>query len=224
VPKLLRILLSSSLLAVACSAETIDLFDGFAANWRNSWREQSLFSKPTVYRVTRDKSKPVLHAISQSANSGLLRELKLSPADYPVRLRWQWKIAQTLDAEASEKTRSGDDYVARICLVFETSIIPLRTRSIQYVWSSREPVGASYRSPYSKQVGMIVLQSGDQAAGQWLSEERDIIADYRKYFGRDPKEISAIGIVVDSDNTKTDGEAWFADLQIEAGPQTKVRD
>lgn len=219
---ILRILLSSSLIAVACSAETIDLFDGFAASWRDSWREKSLFSKPTVYSVTREEGKPVLHATSQSANSGLLRELKLSPADYPVRLRWQWKIAQSLGADASERTRSGDDYVARVCIIFEDSFNPLRTRSIQYVWSSREPIGAIFPSPYTKQVGLIVLRSGDTAADQWFPEERDIIADYRDYFGRDPKKISAIGIVVDTDNTKTQGEAWFSDLLLDLGPPLKV--
>ncbi len=222
-PNLLHLLLSSCLFAVTCSAETIDLFDKFDDNWRDSWHEKKLFSKPTVYRVTSDEGKPVLHGVSHSANSGLLRELMLSPTHYPVRLRWQWKITQTLGAEASEKTRSGDDYVARICVVFEDSFIPLRTRSIQYVWSSREPVGAVYRSPYSKHVGMIVLQSGDQAAGQWLAEERDVIADYRDYFGRDPQGISAIGIVVDTDNTNTQGEAWFTDLQIELGSSAEAR-
>lgn len=217
--KILRILLSSSLIAVAYSAETIDLFDGFAANWRDSWREHSLFSSPTVYGVIREQGMPVLHAVSQSANSGLLREFNLTPADYPVRLRWQWKVAQMLETKLSERERGGDDYVARMCIVFENSIIPLRTRSIQYVWSSREPEGAIFPSPYSKRVAIIVLQSGAQKAGQWVNEERDIIADYRNYFGQDPKKISAIGIVVDTDNTNTKGEAWFTDMFLAVGPQ-----
>lgn len=214
-------LLSFCLIAVACTAETIDLFDGFSTGWRDSWREQSLFRKPTIYHVVREQGKPVLHAASESANSGLIREVSLAPSDYPLRLRWQWKVAQSLNAVAAEKTRSGDDYVARVCIVFEESFIPLRTRSIQYVWSTREPIGAIYPSPYSKQVGMVVLQSGNAAAGEWLSQERDIIADYRRYFGRNPTKVSAIGIVVDTDNTKTQGEAWFRDLVLEVGTSTE---
>ena len=66
---------------------------------------------------------------------------------------------------------------------------------------------------------MIVLRSGDESAGQWLPEERDIIADYRNFFGREPTKVSAIGIVVDTDNTKTEGEAWFRDLLVDVGPQ-----
>ena len=195
------------------------MFDGFAGNWRDSWSEKSLFSKPTIYRVVRDSGQPVLHAKSDSANSGLLRELTLeSPEKLSVNLRWRWKVAKCLDSEKSERSRSGDDYVARVCVIFEDSFIPLRTRSLQYVWSSRETIGAIYPSPYSKQVGMIVMRSGNTESGQWLAEKRDLIADYQRYYGRAPKKISAIGIVVDTDNTKSQGEAWFSELILETKP------
>ena len=78
---LLRILLSSSLVAVTCSAQTIDLFDGFTADWRDAWREQSLFSKPTVYRVIRDEGKSVLHATANFASLTLRPSITLSTTD-----------------------------------------------------------------------------------------------------------------------------------------------
>lgn len=214
----LRIMLTGLLIATTGTAENHDLFNGFAPDWRDSWKEQSLFSKPTVYRTIQDSGRPVLHASSESANSGLLRKMTLYPEDTSLRLRWRWKIKQSLKFSSSEQTRSGDDYTARVCVIFEESIIPLRTRSLHYVWSAREPAGAIYPSPYSRQVGMLVMRSGETQAGQWLNEERDLIADYQRYFGRSPQRISAIGIVVDTDNTQTRGEAWFSDLVLEQTP------
>jgi len=37
-------------------------------------------------------------------------------------------------------------------------------------------------------VATIVLQSGDEHAGQWINEKRDFVADYVKFFGKKPKK------------------------------------
>ena len=195
---------------------SIDLFDGFAEGWRTHWKDQRLFSKPTLYRVSTSDGHPVLHATSDSANSGLIREVRIKSPSRSM-LRWRWKINGPLTAHVSERTRKGDDYAARVCVVFETSVIPLRTRSIQYVWAAHEPAGSDYPSPYSSNVAMFVLRSGTGGAGTWRLEERDVLADYRSFFGKDPAEISAVAIMVDTDNTGLSAEAWFADLELEAG-------
>jgi hypothetical protein len=63
---------------------------------------------------------------------------------------------------------------------------------------------------------MIVLQSGPQHAGQWRAETRNVVDDYQRFFGRAPERISAVGLVVDTDNTTGNAEAWFADFIISA--------
>ena len=196
----------------------VDLFDGFAAGWRDRWKAESFFSRATAYDVVADETgRPVLHAISRRAHGGLVRRVEIrDPA--VATLRWRWKIRSALPARAAERSRGGDDYAARVFVVFETSAIPLRTRAINYVWAAREPVGAVFPSPYSSKVGLRVLRTGNASAGQWVEETRDILADYRAFFGEAPSRISAVAVLVDTDNTGVEAEAWFADLVLDSTP------
>jgi hypothetical protein len=208
--------LSGSGIAQGASAdgfETVALFGDFAPGWRANWREQSLFAKPTRYDVAIDDGKPVLRAASRSANAGLVREI-VRPLPVEARLKWRWKVRSTLANNTRERERAGDDYAARVFVVFETSAFPLRTRAINYVWAATEKTGAAFASPYTKNVGLVVLRSGNAEAGQWRTEERDVIADYRAHFGEPPSRISAVAVLSDTDNTKSEAEAWFADLVL----------
>lgn len=195
----------------------LDLFDGFAPGWRERWDEQSLFSRPTLHAVANDDGRPVLHAQSTAANSGLVRRLPPNLGT-SARLSWCWKIRRPLSGRQAERTRAGDDYAARVFVVFESSWLPLRTRAINYVWNAAQPEGAFYASPYTSNVAMVVLRSGAAAAGQWSSEVRDLAADYRRFFGTEPTRPSAEAVLVDTDNTGESAEAWFDELFLEINP------
>lgn len=177
-----------------------------------------MFTRPTTYSVVTDETgRAVLHARSSSAHAGLVRPLAL-PAPAGAVLRWRWKVPHALNGHARERTRAGDDYAARVFVVFETSAWPLRTRAINYVWSAHEPVGTVFPSPYTRNVAMVVLRSGHTEAGAWREEHRDVLADYRNFFGEPPTRISAVAILVDTDNTGQTAEAWFAGLSLESTP------
>ncbi|MBL9199414.1 MAG: DUF3047 domain-containing protein, partial [Opitutaceae bacterium] len=129
-------------------APAADLFDGFAAGWRERWRMESFLGQPTRYEVTQDDGRPVLHARSSAAHGGLVRTHPV-PAPTAARLTWRWKVSAPLTGNARERHRAGDDYAARVFVVFETSVIPLRTRAINYVWAAQEPASAVFPSPYT---------------------------------------------------------------------------
>lgn len=211
----------SSLLALVLGAVATlsgaDLFGGFGPGWRERWREERFFTTATRYEIDRAEGRPVLHATSRNAHAALLRPFDVA-APTAARLAWRWKVRAPLAARAAERTRAGDDYAARIFVVFEPSAFPLRTRAINYVWAAVEPVGAVFPSPYTKNVAMIVVRSGAPEAGRWLAESRDVLADYRQFFGREPERISAVAVLVDTDNTGLSAEAWFADLSLETTP------
>jgi len=212
------VLLLLIVLAPGTRADATDLFEGFKGDWRLKWQEEKRFTRPTIYTVVTDEaSRSVLHARSASAHAGLLRPLEL-PAPTSATLRWRWKVSQALTGNDRERTRAGDDYAARVFVVFETSAWPLRTRAINYVWAAHEAVGAVFPSPYTRNVGMVVLRSGDREAGVWQDERRDVLADYRDFFGASPTCITAIAILVDTDNTGKSAEAWFAGLSLASSP------
>jgi len=201
------------------SPQRVVLFEDFVAGWRTQWSEQRLFARPTLYTVVTEAERPVLLATSVRSNSGLIRRL---PIGLPPRgwMSWRWKVHAPLAGESDERTRAGDDYAARIFVVFEPSWLPLRTRAINYVWSAKEPVGATYASPYTRNVGMIVLRSGAAESGQWCAEARDVAADYLRCFGEAPQALTAVAVLVDTDNTGGQAQAWFSDLILEINATT----
>lgn len=200
--------------ADSVSPQRFVLFEDFAPGWRAQWNEQRLFARPTLYTVVTEAERPVLLATSVRSNSGLIRRL---PIGLPPRgrLTWRWKVFAPLAGDPGERTCAGDDYAARVFVVFEPSWLPLRTRAINYVWAAKEPAGATYASPYTRNVGMIVLRSGAAEAGRWCAESRDVAADYLRCFGEAPHELTAVAVLVDTDNTGGQAEAWFSDLILE---------
>ena len=59
---------------------------------------------------------------------------------------------------------------------------------------------------------MIVVESGSALLNQWVSEERDLYADYTKAFGEEPPMISGVAIMTDTDNTGEATIAYYGDI------------
>ena len=213
--------ISLALVFLATSAFAApDLFEGFGAGWSDRWEEKHLFRKPTSYEVADEGGRRTLHAVSRAAHGGMFRRIGLA-APESAWLRWHWKVRQPIEGNRRERERAGDDFAARVMVIFEESIVPLRTRALAYVWAAHEPMGASFPNPYSKNVGMVIVRSGGADAGRWLAESRDLVADYRAFFGEPPRRIDAVAVLVDTDNTGLEAEAWFAELSLESTPRDK---
>lgn len=110
-------------------------------------------------------------------------------------------------------SRKGDDYAARIYVVFPGSHF-WQMRAINYIWANRLPKGESVSSSYAADSKMVAVESGNGKAGKWVTEERDLLADYRLLFGDNPREAEAIAIMTDTDNTGGSAEAWYGDISL----------
>ena len=87
-----------------------------------------------------------------------------------------------------------------------------RTRAINYVWSNNQPVGSSWPNAFTSRAHMIAIASGAERVGQWVSERRDVRADYRRAFGEEPGPVDAVAIMTDTDNTGRTITAWYGDI------------
>ena len=73
--------------------------------------------KQTHYEVVQDGDRSVIKASSEWSASGLAKEVKIDPREYPI-VRWRWKVENVL--KNSDVTRKeGDDYPARLYITFE---------------------------------------------------------------------------------------------------------
>ena len=74
--------------------------------------------------------------------------------------------------------------------MFDGTPFARTTPLLMYVWAGNESVGNVYPSPYSDQAATIVLRSGDVDSGEWFMEERDVSADFERYFGRPAERVT----------------------------------
>ena len=170
-----------------------------------------IFQGETAYRLVEDDGRTVLKAESRGAASGLFKEVRLDPRSAPV-LRWSWKIERTL-ATGDERTKAGDDYAARVYVVFP-SVLFWRTRAINYIWANKLPAGESLPNAYTANAVMVAVESGNGKAGTWVREERNIYEDYRELFGKEPPDLGAVAIMTDTDNTGEEAVAWYGDITL----------
>jgi len=199
----------------------IKLLGDFQEGWNKHWIERNitqlpakyrmdtnLSKKPTPYRVVEGENNLALKLGSKESASVLWRMLSLHSFKFG-KIKWRWKVERSLTKNKQERKKVGDDYAARLCVIFEPHMVSWKTRAIHYVWAGKEPVGSVYKNPYAKSVATIVVESGNKRAGKWVSEERNFVMDYEKIFGKTPEMISGIAITVDTDNTQSRATAWF---------------
>ncbi|MCM2305411.1 MAG: DUF3047 domain-containing protein [Elusimicrobia bacterium] len=196
-----------------------------------SWEPLAFPKIPARTAYEWSASSSAVHAVAARSASGLIFRHQGPVAAAPV-LRWRWKVAGTL-AKGDERRKDGDDYAARVYITFkyEPSRAGLATRlkygavkalrgeypphnAIAYIWANKLAAGESAPSPYTDRVMMVAVRSGDSAAGEWRSEERDVLEDYRRLFGEDPPPYAGIALMTDADNTGGRAEAWYADVTL----------
>ncbi len=185
----------------------------------------------TRYSVVDDAGTPVVLAESERSASGLMVETRVDVAEYPT-LRWRWKVENLI--EGSDPTqRSGDDYPARVYLVFDKdpASLPfgqrlgyrvatllygeLPTRALSYIWASDGQRGEIYPSPYTDFAWLVVARSGREQLGEWVSESRDVGADYERAFGEAAPPLVGVAIMTDSDDTGQRARAYYGDISLE---------
>jgi len=129
-----------------------------------------------------------------------------------------WKVrAHKLPKNANEKSGDLNDSVASIYVVFDMGRIALVKKvpkSIRYTWSSTLPEGETGSKLFGNQQ-IIVVESGDEKTGQWVTFERNLIEDYRRMFGDDPPR-HPLAILILSDGNSTDSyvRADYDDIML----------
>jgi hypothetical protein len=86
--------------------------------------------------------------------------------------------------------------------------------TLMYVWDPRLPVGTFLENAHSGRAMMIVVESGEDHVGQWLSFSRNLVEDYRRAFGEMPGPIVSVGVMTDSNATHSRITARYGDIAL----------
>lgn len=187
----------------------------------------------TKYEIVIDGDVTVVKACSEGSASGLTKEVKIDPREYPI-VRWRWKVENVLK-NSDVNRREGDDYPARLYITFEYDPdkvglskklkykagraifgdIPIA--ALNYIWETNTPVGTIVENAFTDFAQMIVVESGLQKVGAWIDEERNLYEDYKKAFRDEPPMINGVAIMSDTDNTKERAVAYYGDITFVKG-------
>lgn len=197
------------------------------------WQLQTIKNIPrrTSYTLVDDSGTVVVRAESQSSFAALTRKIRIDPREYPI-VKWRWKTSGVY-RKGDATRKEGDDYPARLYIVFEYQPETLSaweklqyqaarllygeyppTAAINYIWANRTPVGSVLPNAFTKRAMMFVLESGDHKRDTWVEEQRDVYADYLQAFDREPPAITAVAIANDSDNTGESSVSFFGDIEF----------
>lgn len=211
--KLWSAALVSLLPLVVMAADEKLLIGRFSAGDLKDWQAKS-FQGETRYTINDAGGQRALFADSQGAASGLYRAIRVDLRRTPW-LNWSWRVDQVLDG-VDERSKGGDDYPARVYVVVSGGTALWKTRSLIYVWSSHQAVGATWPNAFTSKARVMALRSGTQDAGRWVNEKRNIRADFQHLFGEDIEAIDAVALMTDSDNSGQQARAWYGDVYFTA--------
>lgn len=196
----------------------------------NTWllRGDNKKAASGTYKVTNENGNKFLSAESAGSSIQIAKKVKWDIKSMPV-ISWRWR-ATILPENANEKAKGKNDSGASIYVIFQRSRIPFLSwefqpiNVIKYVWSTTLPVDEVVYKEKSRLGNTIyegyffVIESGERNAGKWITEERNVLNDYKKVFGGNPKyDPYLIAILSDSNDTKSKAAADYDDIIIKKG-------
>jgi hypothetical protein len=201
----------------------------------DKWQHYPLPGKEaTNFTVVKLDGRDVVAASADASASMLRRPVRMEAADLG-KIKFSWMVPQLIGS-ADMAVRQADDSPVRVVLAFEGDrskfsmknamlselsltitgeALPYAT--LMYVWCNTRPPGSVIVNPRTDRIRKLVVESGANGLSRWLSYERNILADFEKAFGEPPGALVGIGIMTDTDNTRTKVHAWYGPLDFSPG-------
>lgn len=151
-------------------------------------------------------------------NVGILQKETPFALTPDTEICWDWKV-DAIPSALPEDTAASHDYIS-IAVEFENG------RDITYYWSRELPVGTAYWCPlptWKDREFHVVIRSGEQDLMTWLSERRNLHADYARYMGEPPERIVRVWFIANSLFQRIPGTADFRNITLaNAGERLRV--
>ena len=196
------------------------------------WQHYQLPGKNAArYAYARVDGRDAMAVTAVSAASLLRQKVWIEPEEL-AQIKFSWKVPELISlADLAE--RENADSPVRIVLAFDGDRSklsaknlmlselahsmtgePLPYATLMYVWCNTRAPGTVIPSSRSDRIRKMVVESGAKNIDVWMDYERNIRADYEMAFGEAPGALVGIGIMTDSDNTRTTTRAWYGQVKL----------
>ncbi|MFA6079299.1 MAG: DUF3047 domain-containing protein [Candidatus Omnitrophota bacterium] len=178
--------------------------------------EEKMFKGKVVYRIESAEGLSYVKAASKASASALYYKVKLDVKGRHPLVSWKWNVEKFPVKKNREGLTTKDelDFAGRVYVIFPANFL-LNSKVLEYVWAENIPAETIGTSPYSKNIKLIVARSGANPDKEWYAEERDVLEDYRKAFGKAPEhDIGAVAFMTNTEHTGTDAVAMYDDIRL----------
>jgi len=203
----------ASSLAAAERSLLVDSFSGRvdAKGLPQGWELKENSGK-AEFKLEREGNNWFLRLRSENSSWTLVKEVDVDIREYPI-LTWRWRVTK-LPEGGDVRRKETDDQAGQLYVVFPRFPEQIRSQIIGYVWDSVAPKGMVLDSPSANPppTKIVVLESGEEKLGQWVTEKRNVYQDYKAFFGGDPPRLKRISLWINTQHTKSSAECHFDDI------------
>ncbi len=205
---LLRITLIYCILSLSVNAETVKIFE-FTTDEFKTLKVRKVKGE-TKWSFGSNENGNFIRAEAEGTGSGLGKEISIDLNKTPF-INITWKIEQNLNG-IEENSKKGHDYAARVFVVKKTGTTALSNRAVNYVFSSNNRVGETWRSPYTKKSIDYVLATTIENDNEWVTVKTNVKEDFKKLHELDVNKLDGIAIMTDTDNSKKKAVAFYQNI------------
>ena len=189
-------------------SETINVFE-FTKEEMKTLKVRKINGK-TTYTLGFNENGNYIRAEAEGKASGLGKELKINLLKTPF-INITWKVEKDLPG-IIENSKKGHDYAARVFVIKKTGATALSNRAINYVFSSNNPAGNNWPSPYTKKSIDYVLSTTKEHHDQWITVKANVREHFKKLHDLDVSELTGVAIMTDTDNSKLKAISYYQNI------------
>jgi hypothetical protein len=151
-----------------------------------------------------------LHLKSRGDRSNIARAVDIDLKATPI-MEWTWKAVR-LPAGADVRQSKRSDAAAQVLVIWPRPPELLRSRILAYTWDTTAPGPSIQPSPKTRTVTFIIVRAGSGGLSRWLTERRNVYADYRRVYGEEPERLRAVALSIDTNDTRAPAEAFVGPI------------
>lgn len=162
------------------------------------------------FKMECEKGNCIIRLRSENTSWTLLKPVDFDIREYPI-MTWRWKVTK-LPQGGDVRKKETDDQAAQIYVQFPRFPEQVRSQIIGYVWDASTPKGTILNSPSANPppTKIVVMQSGEEKLGQWITEKRNVYEDYKNSFGEEtPPKVKRISLWINTQHTKSSAECFI---------------
>ena len=168
---------------------------GLPLNWKTEGRKLGV---PDTVCTVKDG---VLQVKCNKSTGGVIVDTRSVDLKKTPIMRWRWRLLNYPNGADGRDPEKDDQPIA---VYLGTNAGFFKKKSIAYRWEDITPQGYEGTVTYAGvlSVHFITMRNNTTKAGEWITEERNVAEDFKRVYGKVPREF-ALSVIGNSQYTKS---------------------